>query len=383
MGDIKAAAPDETALDPIVEDQVRKGYRVKPVPAALQAQLREADVEPFTHIRMTGLNPARRRKITEVVQRAFFKDLKDPDLLSNEQVLKLVTERGEWSEATEQRMAELNERTTSKMASLYHEGVSKSREWIEQLSTLTNQVLDAVAGSEASAAEQEEYVRRFSRWHQYRPDKQALYAERYKEELHEGPYYPTSDLSWLMEQAPTLEVADWIDDIDQLNDKITDYLALVREREEFEGLRLKRLRMFANTVESRRDNAEEMARTYFTTERAREDESVTGPLALTFDALYDFPDEVITWLVEEQFFFHNQIPDEVRDYVGAFGFLTAVPEQATAPEQAAEGDSTPTATSDGPSAASDGSPEAPSASTATPPSTATPSSSSASALPTT
>jgi hypothetical protein len=374
MTDVTTIKPDESALDPIVEDETQKGYRVKPVPAALLAQLREAGVEPFTHVRMTGLNPARRRKITEVVQRAFFRDLKDGELLSNDQVLKLVTERGEWSPATEARMKELNERTTSKMATLYHEGVAKSREWLATLTTHIERVLDAVAAAEKPDADKQEYVRRFSRWHQYRPDKQPLYVERYKEELPTGVYYPDSDLNWLMDQAPTLDAADAVDDINELNDKIGSYLVLVQEREEYEGLRLKRLRMFANTVESRRDNAEEMAKAYFTTERCGADERASGPLAPTFDGLYDFPDDVITWLVEEQFFFHNRIPDEVREYVGTFGFLTAVTEGATEPPVASP---TPTDTSAGSSEVSDASPAAATDSTATPPSTATPSSTSA------
>jgi hypothetical protein len=39
--------------------------------------------------------------------------------------------------------------------------------------------------------------------------------------------------------------------------------------------------------------------------------------------LWEFPDEVIQWLLIESYFFHNAIPDEARPYLEAYGFLQA------------------------------------------------------------
>ena len=369
-----AEQQEEARLDPIVEDDVRRGNKVKAVPPQLQKELAEWELPTFTHIKMTRLNPARRRKITEVVQRAYHKDLKDAELLSNDQVMKLVVERGEWSPAMDVRMKELGEKTTAQMAGLYAEGSTKSREWISELTSIGEHI-DALVDETDEPMDKQKYLDVFARWRDYRPALQASYQERYPDALKDGLYYPDSDLSWLMDNAPTLEVADLLDDYEQLNSKVRRYLELIEERTEFEDLRVKKLRMFANTVESRRDNAEEMARVYFSTEKCDEAGVPQGPVAASFEALYEFPDAMITWLIEEQFFFHNAIPDETREFLSAFGFLTA-----EAPKQEAEPPQTPT--SAGPSEASGASAEAPSVSTVTPPSAGMPASSSASPMPT-
>jgi hypothetical protein len=366
---------EEARLDPIVEDDVRRGNRVKEVPEHLQAELREWDIPVFTHIKMTRLNPARRRKITEVVQRAYHKDLRDTELLSNDQVMKLVVDRGEWSPDMDKRMRELGEKTTAQMAGLYSEGATKSREWLDELTQFNDRITDIVDGSAISDEEKRKYSTAFARWRDYHPDSQALYRTLYPDALKEGVYFPDSDLSWLMDNAPTMEVADMLDDYDELAGKIRRYLELVAERTEFEELRVKKLRMFANTVESRRDNAEEMARVYFSTERSDADGNPQGLITATFESLYDFPDAMITWLIEEQFFFHNAIPDETREFLSAFGFLTAeAPKTEAVPPQ--------TPTSGGPSEASAESPVLPSVSTDSPPLPATAAASTASATPT-
>lgn len=367
-------APKQDAqFDPIVEDETRRGFRVKAVPPQLQAQVRDEGLAPFSHIRMARLNPSRRRKITEVSQRAYHKDLRDTDLLSNEQVMKLVVERGEWSAAMDKRLTELQQRTTSQMASLYNEGVTKSREWVAELGAKMGRFEELVDTSDLSVDEKGELHARFRRWADYRPEKQAAYVTAHPEALRDGVYYPDSDMNWLMEHAPTLEGADLVEDIQTLQDRVQEYLTLVAERTEFEELRLKRLRIFANTVESRRENAEEMARVYFATERCDADGNVQGPLSFTFDALYDLPDDMISWLIEEQFFFQNGIPDETREFLSAFGFLTAAPEPKDEPAPPPA----PTSGEPGSSAPSDASAAVPTASIASPPSAAMPATSSA------
>ena len=80
-------------------------------------------------------------------------------------------------------------------------------------------------------------------------------------------------------------------------------------------------RIFTDTVESRRDNTEEMARLYVTCERCDANRKPAGPLFPEFDGLWDLPDEAIQWLLIESYFFHNAVPDEARPYLETFGFL--------------------------------------------------------------
>jgi hypothetical protein len=79
-------------------------------------------------------------------------------------------------------------------------------------------------------------------------------------------------------------------------------------------------------------------------------------------ALYDLPDNIIGWLVEEQFFFHNAIPSETREFLKGFGFLGAglvqdPKEQTEAPTLVPSESSTPTTGSESVSVPSVGSPE--------------------------
>lgn len=314
----------EQRNDVIVEDDLRRGWRVSEVPADLQAALASTGVATFTHVRLTRLNPTRRRKITEVVQRAFFKDLQDQELLSNEQVKVLVEGRGAWTPKHESRMRELYDRTQPHMATLYHEGVRRSNEWLEGLDEHRTKLFTLIDASERTDDEKAEFKRRFTRWFDYTPVRQEAYQAEYPDALGtDGKYYPDRDLSWLMDSAPTLEGVDVLQDLDDLNGKVQNFVNLVTERDEYETLHRTRLRIFANTVESRRDNAEEMARVYFCSERSDAEGNPLGSLVAKFEDLYEFPDTMITWLVEEAFFFHNGIPPETREFLKKFSFTGA------------------------------------------------------------
>ena len=368
------------SLDPIVEDDIQRGWKIIPVPADIRTAMKGEDMVPFDFVRMTRLNMAKRRKITELVQRAYQKDLQDKELLSNAQVLKLVTERGEWSEEMEDRLKALGQRTTSDMAELYNEGIARSHLWAEELAAHTTKILEDIQKSEKPQELKDELERRFLRWQQYTPERQADYVDAFAKDIEAwgGIYYPDKDLSWLQDNLPSLESADLLEDIGVIVDRINQYLTLVKERGEYEELRVKRLRIFANTVESRRDNAEEMARLFHTAERCTEDGTPLGTLAATFDGVYNFPDPVIEWLVEEQFFFHNAISDETRQFLRTFGFTRAEPEKETppAPLSAEESGIQPSG-SPGSPPPSDASPVAPIANSDTSLSTATAPSSSA------
>lgn len=310
----------EKRLDAVNEDEVRRGYRLKALPKVLQANLAEEGGAALTRVRFTRLNPSRRRKIAEVVQRQYHKDLRDPDILSHEQLVKLVTERGEWSEALTKEMHTLQESVNRRMGILFF--AKSSDNVVEELwekadayRTLLKEHLTEPALENALTI--------FSRWVDYTPGVRAFYDETHAPAQNRATYSSDADLQRLYLVTPGLEHRTLLDEIEQLRDKVYDLIVLQRDRVRLNELVNKHAKIFSDSAEQRRDNAEDMARMYFTTERVDEDGKPLGPVADSFEALYDFPEDVIQWLLIESYFFQNGTPDEAREYLETVGFLVA------------------------------------------------------------
>jgi hypothetical protein len=172
-------------------------------------------------------------------------------------------------------------------------------------------------------AEQEAVIDRFNRWLEYSPDRKGFYTEQYAASQSKEAYSPDYDLHKLMQQVSDIEAAESLNTIDELRDKLTRYVKLQKDRLRLAEMQLKHAKIFADSVEQRRDNAEEMARLYFTTEVVDEADKPVAPLVPEFDQLWDFPEPVIQWFLVEAYFFLNGIPDEAREYLQTFGFLAA------------------------------------------------------------
>lgn len=361
---------DERRIDPIVEDDTRRGWRVREVPEDVRELADQSGVlaGPMTHLRLVRLNGSRRRKITEVVQRAWVRDMEDPELWSDAQVLEAATKRGTWSADLDKRIEELRERTTGELAAIYAEGQLQRSNWVVELEGYFERFRELVDEAEPDILDESaklEMKHRFERWFSYHPDRQAEYQSRYPEALVEGLYYPDKDLAWMLDRAPTLEAADILDDVGTLIEKVNAFTEARNARAEYLSLVERRLRLFANTIESRQSNAEEMATIYFTSARCDEAGHELGPITPKFDDLYELPDEVIRWLVNVHFYFHRNIPDEL---VAMAELQERFPEAGTTgptnpPTEPGPTDSAPPSSTPSSPEASDGSPEAPSSST--------------------
>jgi hypothetical protein len=307
-------------LDAVLEDELRRGYRTKEVPASLQDA--QEDGATIRLVRFTRMNPARRRKIAEVVQRQYHRDLQNPDILSHEQLLKLVAERGEWTTDMSAELERLQASTNKAMGELFADGIAQD-----------NWSLDLMAAAAAFRTKVEEHVTkqktrdallvRFNRWLEFTSDEQADYDTEHAASQSRERYSPDYDMQRLLEAVPDVEAAEHLHLIDDLRERLHRYLKLQRERLRLSELQLRHAKIFAESVEQRRDNAEEMARLYFTAERLGEDSLPAGPLTPTFQDLYDLPEGLVQWLLVEAYFFQNGIPDEAREYLQTFGFLTA------------------------------------------------------------
>lgn len=329
-------------LDSIAEGEIQRSYRIRQLPADLQALLRDAGIDPPQRIRLSKMNPARRRKINEVVQRRYHADLQDREILSDSQVLELVKVRGEWNETKKARMDELQQQTTRDMARLWHAGLTPdSMSFRGTLAEKVKAFQDSIEGSDGLDAETKaQFARIFARWYRWRKD--LDYTDEAVEQGRER-YSVDADWAWMIDHAPTIGDGQVLSDIEELKDKQVDLDRLNEARFELAELQIKHARIFAGTVESRQSHAEEMAQLYYTCERLDATDVPLGPLTETFDALYEFPQAAITWLLYESMFFHNDIADEARDYLATFGFLKAErsTESATGRANATNGANTP------------------------------------------
>lgn len=328
----------EKRLDAVVEDEVRRGYRIKDLPSDHQQSLKDEGGPDIRRVRFTRLNPGKRRKIAEVVQRQYHRDLKNPDILSREQVLKFVTERGEWAEAMDKELKELQERTNREMSLLFLDG-AKDATWATEL-------LKEAQGFRRWVAEvvplekRAEVLEVFERWVDYTVDQQDSYTARFASKQARDQYSHDADLQALQLGIDHGEAYTKLNELDELRDKVGRVLTLQRERMRLLELQVKNAKIFADCVEQRRDNAEEMARVYFTTEQVDETGKATGPITATFEELWDLPEDVVQWFLVESYFFQNGIPDEAREYLETFGFIKAE-RDAAEKTSSASGDSVP------------------------------------------
>lgn len=324
----------EQRLDAVVEDEVRRGYRIKDLPQDLQRQLQEESGPEIRRVRFTRLNPARRRKIAEVVQRQYHRDLKDPDILSHEQIFKLVAERGEWSKAMQEEMKRLQETTNRQMGLLFATGDSgkAAQELAEQAADLRVWLSEALTEPERRA----EVLAKFDRWLDYSADQQDAYTEKYAAEQGRERYSVDLDMQNIMFAIGEQLRIEQLHHIDDLKTRAEAVIKVQKDRLRLLELQIKHAKIFSDSVEQRRDNAEEMARMYFTTEQVDDQDKPLGPLVAQFDGLWDFPEEVVQWLMVEAYFFQNGIPDEAREYLETFGFLRAERTTSDSPSTTSE-----------------------------------------------
>lgn len=369
----------ERRIDAVVEDDVRRGYRVKEVPDNLLRSLREAlDGEPtvpqFTHVRFNKITPKKKRMINEAVIRRYHADVQNMALLSSARLRELNIERGEWSVEQEKRMQWLERETNRMMRDLYADGFSARETWATSLIDASAELRGMYEkglnedGEELLNEEQRtDLVATFDRWLEWTPATQDLMNVKFGE-LFDGVYKVDTDYGRLIEMYPLEEAVTLLGTIDDLRDRLNRYVECVNYREELLKLQIKQGKMLSESVEQRRDMTEEMARLYYCAEICNEAGVGLTPLTPAFDALWDLPEDVVNWLLVEIFFFFEGTPDVegARDFLAQWGFIAA-------PEQTSK---------NGAKESSDESPEALSSSTDSPPADKTPADSSASMTPT-
>lgn len=331
-------------LDSIVESEVALGFRLRPVPEALQAQIRAAGLPAPEYIRLSAINPARRRDINKLVQQRYHRDLKDDDVLSDAEIQALAEKRGEWSTAKKKRMDELQELTTREMGRLWAEGFSPdTATWANDIVQAAITFKAALDAAEDKTAEEKEAIGAvFDRWLAYLPERHEEYTAKFAAIQGREVYSVDADFAHLLEHAPDFENVERLNEMDELKDKQRRLIQLTTQRLELQELQLKHARIFAGSAESKQQHNEELAQLYYTCHICDAHGVPKGHLAPTFDALWEFPDEAIRWMLYESYFYHNEVPDEARDYLSNWGFMRA------GGSKPASGESAPSAESHAP-----------------------------------
>jgi len=322
-------------LDSVLEDELHRGYRIKELPETLRMQLEAESGVAITRVRFTRLNPAKRRKIAQVVQRQYHKDLQNQDILSHEQILKLVQERGEWSPELDKEMERLQKSTAKEMGELFSAGATQDS-WTEELFEAAAAFRALVGKHITDPIRAKQVLDQFDRWMEFTEDKRELYNRVYASEQKRETYSVDVDMQQLLNSVPDLTAVDYLHQVDELRDRLHRYVALQRDRVRLAELQLKHVKIFSDSVEQRRDNTEEMARLYFITELVDDLDKPTGPMVDEFEKLWDFPEAVVQWFLVEAYFFLNGIPDEAREYLQTFGFLAADAGETTSESGASE-----------------------------------------------
>jgi hypothetical protein len=325
-------------LDTIVEDDVRKGWKLVTLPDYYQEMLQDDELPELEVLRFLRMNPARKRTVAELVQRRYHKDLQDENLLSEAQVRVLAAKRGEWTEDHEKRLADASTRSNALMTNLYASGFASGAEkWAGTIQGHTETVREALDGNA-------DLLEVFNRWIDYKSDLRDEYTVKYAELQQLPRYSPDRDFMALTQDSEA--VSALIEELDDLKTRVENYFDLLKVRQEQMELQVRRDRLFDQTAESRRDTAEELARLYVTTTVCSTEGLEVGPLAPTFDALWQFPFEVLQYLTSEAYLWHNGIPDEAREYLEVFGFLANKrPNGPVTPSDASLDETTPSSDS--------------------------------------
>jgi hypothetical protein len=161
-------------------------------------------------------------------------------------------------------------------------------------------------------------LERFDKWVSH-----SSQASQAKDEPRYAGYDAGYELAVLYDESPGVASIEILNELEELKEKQSRLIELQKHRSRLLDLQVKHARIFSDTAESRRDHTEQMAQLFWTCERADLEGKTQGKLSANFESLWNWPEAAVQWLLYEAFFFHNNVPDVARNYLGAFGFFTA------------------------------------------------------------
>jgi hypothetical protein len=275
----KIDARTEDAIDAQLQQELLRNERVVTHPK-------------FGAVRLRRPNPDQERSVGEKRRKQFHADMKDPDILSRDELETLAIARGMWSATMKERIEDLTTRTGQAIGLLDAIGFRDVNSLLADLDKVRASTFEAMA----EAPEATEALDRYFN----------LDVEQ-----------TTADRNVILEQATSSAVDDLLDRADTLRQQITILLEMATVRKELSDLNMKQAKLFADSLEARADRAEELARIYYCSSLA----ATGAPLWPTYEAMWLADTDEVTWLIEQMYFFVHGITEEQMAVLGRFGFL--------------------------------------------------------------
>lgn len=268
------------------------------VEAVLEQELfyneRTIEHPTFGQVCLRRPTPAQERLISEARRKQYHSDLKDDAILSKDEIEAIAVRRGMWSPTLTQKIQDLTVDAGRLAATLDAFGFESMEVLLKDYDQTVSDLLDLY--------EEEEEVRAaILRYFSMADDAASL----------------TSDRSAILDAAPSTVVDDLVERGEAQKDQIRALEAMFKFRQELNELQVKQARLYVDSLESRADRAEELARIYYCCTQ----KDSGAPLWPTFADIWNCKAEDMEILVLELAYFVNGISQEYRDKAQKYGFL--------------------------------------------------------------
>lgn len=258
--------------------------------------------------------PSLERKIAEERRKVYHRDLRDESVLTKDQVLKMLQDRGVWSSASDDRIQELTKQSGDlmlKLTALGYESVSELYEDFQELE-------DDLRRAFSEVEDLDNLLKRIFNT---------------QEDL------DNKDLNKLRAEATNSDMISMVDKVVELRMQYNLLSNFAEVKGELNILLGKYSLYFADTIEERSQQAEKMASIYYcmTTPEGK-------PLWDNFEDMWDEDPDNITWLSSQFFYFQHGIDDEYAKVLQKHGFMGRVNDTQPSSEDSQDH---PQASSDG------------------------------------
>jgi hypothetical protein len=261
------------------------------------------------------------RQIGEVRRKQYQRDLRDEEILSRAEIEKIAIRRGMWAPETTERIEDLTRKVGEAIGILDVIG-------FESLEELLRAYRENVANLYQHAGAEDEVadaVRRFT-------DLEGKVAAK--------------DRAKIARAATTTEVDDLLDAVTAQRTQIELLHELGKVKRELRDLTERQTRLFLDSIESRTDRAEELARIYYCARHAETGE----PLWPTYEEIWHVAPETLEVVITEMHDFLYGVSEEFKKTLGKYGFRKRL---TSTPDSSGDSPVQPPSNSDGESAVSE------------------------------
>jgi hypothetical protein len=276
----------ENAVEVALKDELMRNERVFKHPS-------------FGTLKLQRPTPRQERDIAEARRRQYHKDLKDPSILSKSELEKEAIRRGIWSSDRSEKLSALQNRIGQIMGLLDSVGY----ESVDTVLDKYNRAIERLRSFYENNQEAQDAITRYF----HLDEKQNL-----------------EDYNYLFKNATTTEIDEVMSESQLFRTQIELLSELSTARKEMRPLMEEHVRLNMDSIESRMDRVEQLAKLYYCT--TTEDGKPVWP---SFDAMWDAAPKELELVLEEMWCFDQGIPDEQRKILGRHGFMLRAPTEVS------------------------------------------------------